>query len=307
MTDKIDSVYRTRSLGIGARGIPDQYADGKAAKVWSKYVGDQKKRTSFYREKLIAMLKEHNVQTVFDVACRTGVDSILMVEEGFDVTSVDASDKMLKYALKLRWLRRKEPAFDKWVIEEGNWLHLKEADIVFPGKGFDCVICLGNSFAHLPDFEGDNRAQLQAIENFRDSLRPGGILVIDHRNYDHIVAGGKPPMKNIYYDSQAPVDVKTSVLLVDGKYSLVTLDYVICEQEEDQENGDCEPSSKKRKEDPPAQNKFRLSYYPHLLKNFNGLLEKVFGEDAKHTVLGDFEPLDPSKNPAYYIHIIQKQ
>ena len=53
--------------------------------------------------------------------------------------------------------------------------------------------------------------------------------------------------------------------------------------------------------------KFRLSYYPHLLKNFNGLLEKVFGEDAKHTVLGDFEPLDPSKNPAYYIHIIQKQ
>ena len=45
------------------------------------------------------------------------VDSILMVEEGFDVTSVDASDKMLKYALKLRWLRRKEPAFDKW----GKW------------------------------------------------------------------------------------------------------------------------------------------------------------------------------------------
>ena len=42
------------------------------------------------------------------------VDSILLVEEGFDVTSVDASDKMLKYALKLRWLRRKEPPFDKW-------------------------------------------------------------------------------------------------------------------------------------------------------------------------------------------------
>ena len=72
MTDKIDSVYRTRSLGIGARGIPDQYADGKAAKVWTKYVGDQKKRTSFYREKLIKILKEHNVQTVLDVACGTG-------------------------------------------------------------------------------------------------------------------------------------------------------------------------------------------------------------------------------------------
>lgn len=42
------------------------------------------------------------------------VDSIMLVEEGFSVTSVDASDKMLKYALKERWNRRHDPAFDKW-------------------------------------------------------------------------------------------------------------------------------------------------------------------------------------------------
>lgn len=42
----------------------------------------------------------------------------MLVEEGFSVTSVDASDKMLKYALKERWDRRKEPAFDKW----GMWV-----------------------------------------------------------------------------------------------------------------------------------------------------------------------------------------
>lgn len=91
------------------------------------------------------------------------------------------------------------------VIEEGNWLHLKESEVDIPGDGFDCIICLGNSFAHLPDFDGDNRSQLQAIENFRDCLRPGGILLIDHRNYDHIVSGGKPPMKNIYYDVRAHI------------------------------------------------------------------------------------------------------
>lgn len=72
MTEKIDSVYRTRSLGVAARGIPDQYADGKAAKVWSKYVGDQKKRTGFYRERLLQVLRDHNVRTLFDVACGTG-------------------------------------------------------------------------------------------------------------------------------------------------------------------------------------------------------------------------------------------
>lgn len=38
----------------------------------------------------------------------------MLVEEGFKVVSVDASDKMLKYALKKRWERRKEPSFDNW-------------------------------------------------------------------------------------------------------------------------------------------------------------------------------------------------
>lgn len=42
------------------------------------------------------------------------VDSIMLLEEGFQVTSVDASDKMLKYALKERWERRKEEPFDRW-------------------------------------------------------------------------------------------------------------------------------------------------------------------------------------------------
>ena len=40
------------------------------------------------------------------------------------------------------------------VIEEANWLTLKE-DVQKPGDGFDAVICLGNSFAHLPDFKGN--------------------------------------------------------------------------------------------------------------------------------------------------------
>ena len=38
----------------------------------------------------------------------------MLLEEGFRVTSVDASDKMLKFALRTRWARRKEPAFDDW-------------------------------------------------------------------------------------------------------------------------------------------------------------------------------------------------
>lgn len=103
----------------------------------------------------------------------------MLLEEGFQVTSIDASDKMLKYALKKRWERRKEEAFDKWgktltfsvfilfsvaywkiplVVEEANWLCLDSRNDYLK-EGFDAVICLGNSFAHLPDFEGDLRNQ----------------------------------------------------------------------------------------------------------------------------------------------------
>lgn len=42
------------------------------------------------------------------------IDSMMLVDEGFKVVSVDASDKMLKYALKARWENRKNPNYDQW-------------------------------------------------------------------------------------------------------------------------------------------------------------------------------------------------
>jgi hypothetical protein len=42
-----------------------------------------------------------------------------------------------------------------------------------PAGGMDAVVCLGNSFAHLPDFSGDNGTHITAIRNFYDELRPG--------------------------------------------------------------------------------------------------------------------------------------
>lgn len=147
-----------------------------------------------------------------------------------------------------------------------------DKDVPKPPKGgFDAVICLGNSFAHLPDCKGERwcgrgmtfalsytpfpqtpgrplpchgrlcilllsalalallgsrkmggrlvlRAQSRhslsapawslgdqsehrlALKNIANMVRSGGLLVIDHRNYDHILSTGcAPPGKNIYY------------------------------------------------------------------------------------------------------------
>ena len=90
------------------------------------------------------------------------------------------------------------------MIEEGNWLHLEEdllkEDQVPPDGGFDAILCMGNSFAHLPDFHGDQRDHRTAIDNFYRLVKPGGILMIDHRNYDYILDHGHAPSKNIYYN-----------------------------------------------------------------------------------------------------------
>ena len=72
ITARIDGIFRTRTPGVAARGVPDQYADGKAARVWKKYVGQQKKRTKYYKEQLVSLLKEFKCETILDVAAGTG-------------------------------------------------------------------------------------------------------------------------------------------------------------------------------------------------------------------------------------------
>ncbi|XP_055855883.1 glycine N-methyltransferase [Episyrphus balteatus] len=286
MSATADSVFVARSQGISAEGIRDQYADGKAAKVWEIFIGDKRSRTDNYKHFLIDLLRSKGCKRLLDVACGTGVDSIMLLEEGFEVVSVDASDKMLKYALKERWSRRKEPAFDKWIIEEANWLTLYD-DIQHEVKeGFDAVICLGNSFAHMMDSFGDQREQKQAVNNFRKCLKPGGILLIDHRNYDNILQTGATPAKSLYYNTSHTADIKTSVLFYCGKPALVAMDYQIEANNETSE--------------------FRLSYYPHELKTFTNMLKEVFNDKADHKIYGDFKDLNVIKHPAFYIHLIEK-
>lgn len=298
----VDSVFRTRSLGTAAEGVRDQYADGKAAHVWEIFIGDKNSRTQHYREFLVGLLRAKGCRTVLDVACGTGIDSIMLLEEGFKVTSVDASDKMLKYALKARWNRRKEEAFDNWVIDEANWLTLPNDIAEILGNGFDAVICLGNSFSHMPDTTGDRQNQRLALKNFEQCVKPGGLLLIDHRNYDHILQSGHTPSKCIYYNSQHMTDIRTSVLYVNGQPSIVIMDYMIDVASSSDQN----LSSIVEKNEEESVSQFRLSYYPQKLAEFSEMLQETFGSKCKHTIYGDFKLLQQIDNPDFYIHVMEK-
>ncbi|XP_071493911.1 glycine N-methyltransferase-like [Diadema antillarum] len=305
----VDSVYRTRSLGVAAEGIPDQYADGKAAKVWEYYIGSRNERTEVYRTWLTQLLRDKNCKKVLDVACGTGIDSVMLLEEGFEVVSVDASDKMIMHAFRERWSRRKEDAFDKWEIDIANWLTLPDDLPAQEGK-YDALICLGNSFANLPDFEGTLNNQRVALKNFADFLRPGGILIIDHRNYDAILDTGRAPVHNVYYQGNCIKDIQTSTLYVNGRPSMVTLDYFInmVQAKEDVDKKGA-LNIRRKKLDIDSKNpimKFRLSYYPHRLNAFTELLKEAFTSECKHQVLADFKSVNEVPHPAYYIHCVEK-
>ena len=85
-------------------------------------------------------------------------------------------------------------------IHEANWLTLPE-DLGSDHVGrYDAVLCLGNSFAHMPDADGNLTLQKTALESFKEMLNPGGILIIDHRNFDVILDSGEVPKNNMYYN-----------------------------------------------------------------------------------------------------------
>merc|ERR1719273_1138912 len=85
--------------------------------------------------------------------------------------------------------------------------------------------------------------------------------------------------------------IKTSVLYVNNQPNMITLDY-------NMDVSEIFPDDK--------YSHFRLSYYPHRLDAFTRLLKSVFGQDAPHTVYGDFKTLKEEPDPAFFIHIIEK-
>jgi glycine N-methyltransferase len=59
-----DNTMFIRSNGISAEGVRDQYADGKAAKVWEIFIGDKKSRTQNYRNFLVDLLRNRGCKRI---------------------------------------------------------------------------------------------------------------------------------------------------------------------------------------------------------------------------------------------------
>ena len=163
----------------------DEYIEGFVEK-WDSLI-DWDSRAEGEGQFFVDLLRGRGKQTVLDVATGTGFHSCRLMEEGFDVTSVDGSAEMLMKAFENAGKRGQVL---KTCQADWRWLN---KDI--KGK-FDAIICLGNSFTHIHD-EMDRR---KALAEFYAALKHDGILILDQRNYDLLLdAKDEAKPKHKYY------------------------------------------------------------------------------------------------------------
>ncbi|QBI21366.1 class I SAM-dependent methyltransferase [Egibacter rhizosphaerae] len=132
------------------------------------------------------ILRDAGCTRVLDAATGTGYHAVQLAKAGFDVLAADGAAEMVsKTAENAARLGVDLP------VQEADWRTL--ADDV-PGE-FDALLCLGNAFTHL--FTEDER--VRALEQFHKVLRPGGLVIIDQRNYDSILDEGFNTKHQYYY------------------------------------------------------------------------------------------------------------
>ncbi len=125
---------------------------------------------------ILAQLETFGVNKILDAACGTGMHAIALAQHGFRVSGTDLSEPMIARARQNAQEARTEARF-----ETAGFGSLAR---VFGEGSFDCILCLGNSLPHLLT----SKDQREALNDFAACLRQGGLLLIQNRNFDGVLA-----------------------------------------------------------------------------------------------------------------------
>ena len=119
-----------------------------------------------------SLFEQHGVRRVLDAACGTGHHAVALAQKGYHVAGADLSAPMIARAGENASAHGVEVSFS--VAGLGGYAAL--------GQSYDAAICLGNSLPHLLS----EAAVAEALADFAAVLRPGGLLVIQNRNFDRV-------------------------------------------------------------------------------------------------------------------------
>jgi glycine/sarcosine N-methyltransferase len=129
-------------------------------------------------------LKRVDAHSVLDAACGTGMHTIALAQRGYTAAGTDLSAGMIERARANAATVGLEVRFE--TAGFGDLARTFGTTLANGGKrrDFDAVLCLGNSLPHLltpQDLAG-------ALADFGACLRPGGLLLIQNRNFDAVLA-----------------------------------------------------------------------------------------------------------------------
>ena len=113
---------------------------------------------------------------VLDAACGTGQHVIALAKKGLDVTGADLSSEMIAVARA----NARAAGLDLRFKPVG----FGSLNKTFGSGSFGAILCLGNSLPHLL-----TPADLaQALRDFANCLTAGGMLILQNRNFDSVLA-----------------------------------------------------------------------------------------------------------------------
>ena len=127
----------------------------------------------------MAVPEEDRPVCVLDAACGTGMHAIALAKTGIRVFGTDLSPEMIRTAEENARAAQSNAEF-----KAAGFGALAEAFAGSSSFPFDSIICLGNSLPHLLSGE----EILDALADMANCLRPRGLLLLQNRNFDAVMA-----------------------------------------------------------------------------------------------------------------------
>ena len=144
------------------------------ARAWEDFV-DPPRRLALQGPFLLKLLEPYKKKLVLDAAAGVGAESSFLLDNGFDVTANEIDDTLADVAR----LTARRNGFNLDMVKT-LWQDL--ADVYNHRPRFDVILVLGNSLCLVLD----PAEQEQCMRSFYTALKPGGMLVVDERNFSFI-------------------------------------------------------------------------------------------------------------------------
>jgi SAM-dependent methyltransferase len=126
---------------------------------------------------LMQQLQAVEARRVLDAACGTGMHAIALAKRDYEVFGTDVSQGMIDRARENAAQANVDMHFQRAGFGE-------LAGALQPAARLDAVLCLGNSLPHAQTAE----SLAATLSDFAACLRPGGLLLIQNRNFNAVLA-----------------------------------------------------------------------------------------------------------------------